>query len=303
MARAAGNGEGDPGPHVPISENFSVAERATIVGVTLTGVVALTVAPRIWQPAPSFGEPALGSLDRNVSDALYSANGTGARFLGGVPDVAGLYVLPYLPALLYGGETLILAHTGQPAHGLGFESHDYNPLHRLWAYAEAFGWTALITGVTKVTIGRYRPYVVLGHPELAAPPREDKLSFFSGHASASFCAASFVAVDVSHALRAGRLADADPARRWLLGIAVPYAAAFGVAGLVGVSRIVDQQHWLTDVVTGAAIGTAAAHIAWFVHFDDRGQPRRGAGSRALAAPSALAFAPIPGGVALTGLLP
>ena len=78
MARAAGNGEGDPGPHVPISENFSVAERATIVGVTLTGVVALTVAPRIWQPAPSFGEPALGSLDRNVSDALYSANGTGA---------------------------------------------------------------------------------------------------------------------------------------------------------------------------------------------------------------------------------
>ena len=165
------------------------------------------------------------------------------------------------------------------------------------------GWTSLITGVTKVTVGRYRPYVVLDHPELAAAAREDKLSFFSSHASASFCAASFVALDVSHTLRAGPLADASPARRWLLGSAVPYATAFGVAGLVGVSRIIDQQHWLTDVVTGAAIGTSAAHIAWLAHFDDRGEPRRRAGSQALALPSAMGFAPIPGGVALTGLLP
>ena len=53
---------------------------------------------------------------------------------------------------------------------------------------------------------------------------------------------------------AGPLADASPTRRWVLGIGVPYLAAYGVAGLVGVSRIVDQQHWLTDVVTGAVVG-------------------------------------------------
>ena len=43
---------------------------------------------------------------------------------------------------------------------------------------------------------------------------------------------------------------------------VPYLTAYGVAGLVGVSRIIDQQHWLTDVVTGAVVGTTAAHVAY-----------------------------------------
>jgi membrane-associated phospholipid phosphatase len=298
-ARAVADGDGP----VPVGENFSPAERTTIVAVAVTGALALAVAPRLIQPAPSFGPPAPGSLDVRISNALYSADGTGARFLGGVPDVAGLYVIPYLPALFYAGELAVLERTGEPVRAAGFESRDYNPQHRLWAYVEALGWTALITGVTKVSVGRLRPYVVLDHPQLAAAPREDKLSFFSSHASGSFCAAGFVALDVSHTLRAGALRAASPARRLLLGIIVPYAAAFGVATVVGVSRIVDQQHWFTDVVAGAAVGTAAAHIAYFAHFDDLGRPRRRLGTTALAPPGSLGLAPMPGGVALTGLLP
>ena len=305
---SAANAEDDrtstsaPGP-VPVSDNFSVAERATIVSVAATGFFTLVVVPRFFQPAPSLGPPAPNSLDARVSNALYSANGTGGRFLGGVPDVAGLYVLPYLPALFYAGETLVLARTGEPTHGLGFESHDWNPQHRLWAYVEAIGWTALITGITKIAVGRLRPYVVLDHPQLAGASYDDKLSFFSGHASGTFCAAAFVALDVSRTLRAGPLADATPAQRWLLGVGVPYLTAYGVAGLVGVSRIIDQQHWLTDVVTGAVVGTTAAHVAYLVHFDRLGRPRRRLGESALAMPGGLALAPIPGGAALTGLLP
>ena len=36
---------------------------------------------------------------------------------------------------------------------------------------------------------------------------------------------------------------------------VPAALAYGAATLTGVSRLVDDKHWLTDVVTGAVVGT------------------------------------------------
>src|SRR5262249_44645283 len=177
------------------------------------------------------------------------------------------------------------------------------PDHRLWAYMEAIGWTALVTGVTKVAVGRDRPYVVLDHPELAGPAREDQLSFFSGHASVSFCAASFVALDVSNRLSAGGRRDAGTARRLLPGRIAPYAVALGIAGLIGVSRIIDQQHWASDVLVGAVVGTAAAHIAYLAHLDTRGRPRRRLGADPLARPGAIAVVPAAGGVALVGSLP
>lgn len=283
---------------VPIAANFSVAERATIVTAATLGVLAMVGLPAVTLPdAPSLGPPAPGSFDRDISERLY--RGGDGRFLARVPDVAGLFVLPYLPALFYGTQTFVRSRTGRPL----FTHGDVNPDHRLWAYIEAIGWTALLTGVTKVTVGRERPYVVLDHPELAAPTSERNLSFFSGHAAASFCAASFVALDFSDTLRAGALRRAGPVRRFLLGTLAPYTAAFGVAGLVGFSRIVDQQHWASDVITGAAVGTAAGHLAYIAHFDTDGLPRRRLGEDALGAPGALALAPVPGGVALRGLLP
>ena len=41
----------------------------------------------------------------------------------------------------------------------------------------------------------------------------------------------------------------------------------------------------------------------FAHFDAEGRPRRRLGVSALGAPGDLAFVPVPGGVALRGLLP
>src|SRR5262249_15692071 len=162
-----------------------------------------------------------------------------------------------------------------------------------WAYLEAIGWTTFVTGAVKVAIGRPRPYVVLDHPELAAAAREDQLSFFSSHASASFCAASFAALDVSSQLTAGLLRDAGPVRRFLLGRVAPYAVALGIAGVIGVSRIIDQQHWASDVLVGALVGTTAAHVAYLVHFDSDGRPRRRLGADSRAGPGAVALMPAP----------
>jgi membrane-associated phospholipid phosphatase len=297
-ARAQAAPEDSSSARVPLAANFSIAERVTIAAAAGAGIAAMLVAPRLVQvDAPSLGPPAPGSFDRRVSDALY--DGGGGRFLGGLPDVAGLYVLPYLPALFYATEATVRARTGQP----WFAGADVNADHLAWAYVEALGWTALVTGVTKVAVGRARPYVVLDHPELAESSHEANLSFFSSHASAVFCAAAFVALDTSDTLRRGRLARATPATRFFLGTLAPYAAAYGIAGLVGVSRVIDQQHWASDVLVGAGVGTVAAHLAYLAHFDGEGRPRRRLGTDALGAPGALALAPIPGGVALRGLLP
>ena len=286
-------------PRVPLTENFSRLELVTTGTVAIAGVLALAVSPRIWQPTPSIGPPEPSSFDRRVSDELYQAHGTGARFWGGVPDRAGLFVLPYLPAVFYGGEALWRARTGRTF----FEGGDQNPDHRFVAYAEALGWTALLNGVTKVVVGRARPYVVLNHPELARARSEDNVSFFSSHSSAMFCTASFVALDASDTLHWRVLADAPPVERFLVGTLVPYAVSFGVASLVSVSRIIDQQHWASDVIVGAGVGTLVAHLAYVAHFDHRGRPRRRLGADAPPPAATLRVVPTGNGLALAGLLP
>jgi membrane-associated phospholipid phosphatase len=284
---------------VPLAANFSLAERVTIVTAGVAGILALAGGPSVYTPAnPSMGEPAPGSLDRRISDQLYPGD-DGGRFLWRVPDYGGLYVLPYLPAIFYGSEALYAARTKRPL----FANSDLNADHRFWAYVEALGWTTLLTGVTKLAVGRTRPYDVLNHPQFAGPEREKDLSFYSSHSAAVFCAASFVALDVSDSLHAGSLRRSGAATRFLLGTLVPYVGALGIASVVGISRIVDQQHWASDVVVGAGVGTAAAHLAYIVHFDSEGRPRRRLGTDALGAPGALALGPMPGGVVLRGLLP
>jgi membrane-associated phospholipid phosphatase len=285
-------------PRVPLSDNFSRLELVTTGTVAVLGPLALAVSPKIWTPTPSIGAPEPSSFDRRVSDELYQAHGTGARFWGRVPDRAGLYVLPYLPAVFYGGEALWRARTGRT----WFEDGDQNPDHRFVAYAEALGWTALVNGVTKVVVGRARPYVVLDHPELADARSEDNVSFFSAHSATIFCTASFVALDVGDTLRWRVLADAPPAQRFLLGTLLPYTVSFGVATLVSVSRIIDQQHWASDVIVGAGVGALVAHLAYVAHFDHRGRPRRRLSADG-PPPGAVRVIPTENGLALAGLLP
>jgi membrane-associated phospholipid phosphatase len=255
---------------IPLHQNFSNFELAmTGVGV-VTGIVSMALGTTLFgAPAPSIGPPAPDSFDRRWADRLHLDNGAGHAFLGQVPDIAGMYVLPYLPAVFYGIDAVAMARMGAP-----WWLSDPNQDHRLIAYAEALGWTLTATGVTKMLVGRERPYSVLDHPELVMRPSEKYLSFFSGHSAAMFCAATFVALDASRRLPRGPLAGASPARRFLVGQLLPYVVAYGTASLVAISRVIDQQHWPSDVLMGALVGTTIAHLAYLTHFDELGTPRR-----------------------------
>ena len=102
-----------------------------------------------------------------------------------------------------------------------------------------------ITASIKMIAGRARPYA---SPENARNFQffrgfkgDDYRSFPSGHTTAAFAFASLVASETSHWW---------PGSRWIVG-----PIMYGSATLTGVSRMYNNQHWASDVLAGAAIGT------------------------------------------------
>jgi membrane-associated phospholipid phosphatase len=102
-----------------------------------------------------------------------------------------------------------------------------------------------ITGVTKMVAGRARPYKdtanSLNFGFLRGFQSTDYQSFPSGHTTAAFAFASIVSAETAHWW---------PHSKWPIGMVM-----YGGATLTGVSRIYNEFHWTSDVVSGAAIGT------------------------------------------------
>jgi membrane-associated phospholipid phosphatase len=102
-----------------------------------------------------------------------------------------------------------------------------------------------ITGVTKMVAGRARPYKDTANSRnfglLRGFQGTDYQSFPSGHTAAAFAFASIVSAETAHWW---------PNSKWPIGTVM-----YGGAALTGVSRIYNQFHWASDVVSGAAIGT------------------------------------------------
>ena len=101
-----------------------------------------------------------------------------------------------------------------------------------------------LTGGIKILAGRARPY--LGHDDphnfglLRGWKDHDYSSFPSGHTLIAFAAASAVTEETR--------------RFWPDAVWVVGTAMYGGAALVGWSRMFDDQHWMSDVVVGGAIG-------------------------------------------------
>ncbi|MBI1948109.1 MAG: phosphatase PAP2 family protein [Deltaproteobacteria bacterium] len=193
-------------------------------------------------------------------------------------------------------------------------------LHRtnalLLGGAEAVFASYLATEALKLTFGRLRPDfrerylraacagVIETEAELDCAAVDDGFeidraelydgmkSFPSGHASASFAAATFLALAVGseHVWGASTPEWVRP-----LG-AIAVVGALGGAGFVAATRVSDNRHHLEDVVVGSAVGVASGAAAWLLHFDLEGRARR----------RGVVVAPLPlaggAGVAVTGPL-
>lgn len=95
----------------------------------------------------------------------------------------------------------------------------------------------------KIVVGRSRPY--LGTDPDRLDPfvfDRDRFSFPSGHTAGAFAVATVLA------RRFG------PRYGW-----VPYLG-YSLAATTGVSRVLERQHWATDVLAGAAVGLLAGRL-------------------------------------------
>ncbi|WP_162052326.1 phosphatase PAP2 family protein [Pontibacter pamirensis] len=104
-----------------------------------------------------------------------------------------------------------------------------------------------LTDILKRSIGRYRPSTTTDNEMFDTPfSNSPHTSLPSSHTSTAFAVATSVATVYSkHRL-------------------VP-PLAYGMATLVGLSRIHDNQHWATDVIAGAVVGYLSSKVVIYVY--------------------------------------
>jgi len=156
----------------------------------------------------------------------------------------------------------IAAHQILAARGAGGETSD--GLVDLLVVVEAAVLAADLNQLVKFTVGRQRPFVHYGNFEQGrAPDADDNVSFYSGHSSLVF------------ALAAG--AGTVSSLRGYQSTPWVWAGGMTLAAAVAYLRVAGDKHYLTDVLTGAAIGTAfGVAVPRLLHGREEQSPQAGA---------------------------
>jgi membrane-associated phospholipid phosphatase len=138
---------------------------------------------------------------------------------------------------------------------------------------QATSLAMLANVIVKYSVGRARPYVWQGDPDLYPSPTEANLSFFSGHVTFVF---AVVASGSTLFFMQGM-----PGAPWVLGLGLA-AATF-----TGYLRIAANQHYLSDVLVSAGVGSLVGWaVPYLFHRPGRGAPQAGD------------ILPAPGGIAI-----
>ncbi len=119
-----------------------------------------------------------------------------------------------------------------------------------------------VHGVVSNVVGRERPYVRVCGDELDArvddcAGRNSHQSFFSGHTMQTFTSAALTCMHhMNLPLHGGGVLDA-----------VPCLGGFALAAFTGFMRIAGDQHYASDVIFGATIGSVIGFaVPWLFHY-------------------------------------
>lgn len=126
---------------------------------------------------------------------------------------------------------------------------------KVFTFKKSLLYTYVLTEYVKNIIKRTRP------------DGSDNRSFFSGHTSTTFAAATFLYKELHDAYDNWNYLDNKP---FLHGLAetLTFGTLYGWASYVGYSRIHDKKHYLSDVIVGALVGTAVSHFVYEGYFGD-----------------------------------
>lgn len=185
----------------------------------------------------------------SVGNNLFAEEHTSVEFNGisfstyNLSEFDRLIMNPYSKMLDYGGTALEIVTILAPSVMFMAPVEDY------WKIGIEYTETLLLAfGVKELAkhlVNRARPYMYFENPPLNHILDGDwNNSFFSGHTTLSFAAASFTAV---------KLCQYFPDEKWI-GAAI--TGTFTLAAATGVLRLMSGNHFLSDVLLGALVGSA-----------------------------------------------
>jgi len=116
---------------------------------------------------------------------------------------------------------------------------------------EALSATFLVTNVVKNVVGRKRPSFD-NYPE--SERIDANKSFFSGHTSISFTLATYSSLYVMDYIGNN---DIFKAGKWLY-----LTGSHALAAYVGYTRVIDNRHFVSDVVAGGVAGSTIALLVY-----------------------------------------
>jgi membrane-associated phospholipid phosphatase len=199
-----------------------------------------------------------GTIDGNISRSVLWSNPTAANTASNVMQFA-------IPVGVMGFGLIQGYLHGDPAAGWS----------SVLLITEATSLAMLVNVIVKYSVGRARPYVWQGNPDLyPASVSDANVSFFGGHTTFVF------AVVVSGSTLF--FMQGMPGAPWVLGVGL--AAASFTAYL----RMAAGKHYLSDTLVGAGVGSL---IGWAVPYLFHRPGKKGP-------PQAGDLLPAPGGIAI-----
>jgi membrane-associated phospholipid phosphatase len=146
-------------------------------------------------------------------------------------------------------------------------------------YAETLALAYASDSFLKSVVVRYRPYAYASPPPSDFSNADTVSSFPSRHATLAFGSAVFA----GYVYR-----ELHPDSRYK---GLVWATGLGMASLISVLRVTSADHFLSDVVSGAALGAAEGFLVPFLH---RKKPPREPEPAVTAS-----LKPLPGGLLLS----
>jgi len=145
----------------------------------------------------------------------------------------------------------LLVNVGSDLAGGDVTTEDY---HRTFWFYKSIVYTYSLTALTKSLVYRLRP------------DGSDGESFFSGHSSTAFCAASYLSLELNDWYDHWEPTRSDNALRSTLKVGSDIMLYAG-ATYVAYSRLHDEKHYFTDVAVGAVIGAVTGIVMYRWHWN------------------------------------
>jgi hypothetical protein len=209
------------------------------IGTSLGDACALVESPAQW----SNGSLLSGVLAAGAVGGAIALDNDDRHFaLSHTSAQANRIILPWQDY----GDVFVDCGAGAALYcsGLAFSNDWMSETGRSALTAVALGGCASL--VLKVAAGRARPYLNEGPHHFSFLQFDDNSwSFPSDHTVLAFALSSVLAERIDN-----------------IYVAIPL---YGIAAMTGIARVYGDQHWTSDVVAGALIGTAIGHFVGSRH--------------------------------------